>query len=193
MDKKNFLFENAELKKQNRFLRFIIFLIGVAVVIQGILVYRAGIYQKVILVPPYIEGEAYVMGKDASDSYLKEMASYVCYLRLNYSPANVGNQFNAFLKLVDSSVFGEMQKALYMVKDDVIQHKVSSSFYPDKVEVDREKKVVFVYGKLLQWVDEKTLSASEKRVFVVKYKIEGGRFYVVDFVNCGDRKEGCKI
>lgn len=193
MNKKTYLFENAELKKQNRFLRFVVFLIAVAVVIQGFLVYRAGINQKIVLVPLYLEGESFVTGKDGSDAYLREMGSYVCYLRLNYAPSNVSKQFNNFLKLVDSSIFGKMQKSLYKIKEEVIQYRISSSFYPDKIEINRAKKAIFVYGKLLQWVDEKTLTSSERKIFAIKYKIESGRFYVVDFVGCGERVDECQI
>jgi len=191
VNRKAYFEEHVNIIAQNRKLRFIVFLMAVAVIINGFFVYSAGIHQKIVLVPPYIEGEAYVYGNNAGDSYLKSMAVYVCSLRLNYTPANVKRQFGAFLRLLPPETFKSYQVELYKLKDKVLSLRVSSAFFPFKTEVNRKRKIIFVSGRLDQWTYDKEFITSEERTYGVKYAVENGRFYVVNFLYCGKNKEGC--
>ena len=192
MELKKYLDENVNLMKQLRFLRFVVFLLAVAILVNGFFVYSSGVYEKVILIPPYLEGEAYITGKDASDSYLQCMADYVCFARLNYTPANVSRQFNTFLKLLDSSIYKKYVDSLYRQKENILQLQVSSAFYPTKIRIDREKKTIFVTGFLNQWTYNKEFITSEERVYALKYRIANGRFYVTDFIGCGKSESECE-
>jgi type IV conjugative transfer system protein TraE len=192
MEFKKYLDENVNLVRQLRFLRFVVFLLAAAVVINGFFVYSSDIRHKTILIPPLIEGEAYVYGKDASDSYLKAMAEHTCFTRLNYTPTNVGKQFSAFLKLLDSSAYSVHSSALYKQKENIIQMQVSSAFFPEQVKIDRNKKIIYVSGHLSQWTYDKEFITSERRTYAVKYQINSGRFYVTDFIGCGKSISDCE-
>jgi len=188
---KNYFEENAALAKQLRFLRFVVFLLAVAVIINGFFVYSSGVNQKVILVPAYIEGEAVISGRDADDDYLKAMAKYVCFLRLNYTPANVSRQFNDFLKLLSPSVYKEVSTVLYKQKENVVQMNVSSAFNPVVIELDRNQRKLFITGKLSQWTYDKQFITDEDKTYMIKYRIDMGKFIVDGFVGCEKGKESC--
>ncbi len=193
MDRKIYFEENANLKRQLRFLRFIIFLMAIAVIIQGYFVYSSGIHQKIILIPPYVEGEAYITGRDASDSYLRAISAQVTFLRLNYNPANVEKQMTSFLQMVDNAYYKDVKPEVLKLIDNVKELKISSVFFPENFEVDRSKKVLYITGKLFQWTENKEFITGELRVYALKYKIEGGRFWVVKFIFCGDRRDSCQL
>ena len=189
---KNYLDENTNLTKQARLLRFVVFILVVAVVINGYFVYSSRVKSRTILIPPYLsEGEAYVSGKDASDNYLEAMAKYACFLRLNYTPANVSKQFNAFLKLLTPPAYKEQSGVLYKQKEDVIQMNVSSSFFPIEIEIDRANKRIFVTGMLNQWTYDKHFVTDERKTYVIEYRIDFGRFFIENFIGCGKSKQGC--
>lgn len=191
MNKERYLDERANFARQVRILRFIVFLLAVAVVVNGIFVYMSGINQRTVLVPLVAEGELYVAGNDASDSYIKAMIDLALFYRMNYSPANVRLQFNSFLKLLAPSLFGEMQKELNGIIGEILESKVSSAFYPEEVRIDREKGVVLVKGRLRQWAEDR-LYVNEERQFLIKYVVRHGKFMIENFRVCKANEE-CKL
>jgi len=187
MKSKYYLDENANLLKQLRFLRFVVFILAVAVVVNGLFVYSTRKYDKVVLLPPQLEEEAYVSYHDASESYLASMAKHVLSLRFNYTPANVSDQFNSYLKLLSSSFYPDEMKALYKIKDEVVKSHVASAFFPEKVEVNKKEKKVYVFGKLNQWTYDKKFLVDESRLYVIKYSVNAGRFVVESLVSCKNK------
>lgn len=191
MNKERYLDERANFARQVRILRFIVFLLAVAVVVNGIFVYASGINQRTVLVPLVAEGELYVAGKDASDSYIKAMIDLALFYRLTYSPASVGNQFNGFLRLLSPSYFGEMHNELNRLKNEIIENKISSVFYLDEIKIVKQERTVKMKGRLQQWAGDR-LYINEDRQIVVKYVIRHGKFMIEGLKICKINEE-CKL
>ncbi|MEM2073605.1 MAG: TraE/TraK family type IV conjugative transfer system protein [Nitrososphaeria archaeon] len=191
MNKERYLDERANFARQVRILRFIVFLLAVAVVVNGFFVYTSGINQRTVLVPVVAEGEVYVAGNDASDSYIKAMIDLALFYRMNYSPANVKVQFNSFLKLLSPSFFGEAQTELNGIVGEILENKISSAFYTEEIRIDREKRIVSIKGRLKQWSEDR-LYVNEERQVVVKYAIGHGKFMIENLKTCRANEE-CKL
>lgn len=184
---KKYMNERVQLHSVNRFLRLVIFLLTLAFIVNATVMYYAIGKNRTIIIPAGISKPVELSDNDADDTYIRYITRYITSLSLTYTPTTVLEQFTEFLKLVHPSVYGKFETAFLKQADIVRLTLVSSVFYPENIKIDRNNKVILVSGKLTQIDARGSKIRDDKVTYRIKYDIDLGRFYVVDFVEC---KEG---
>jgi conjugal transfer pilus assembly protein TraE len=178
---RKYLEEKENLKASNKFLKFFIVVIGIAVVFNSIFTYFLIKEQKVVVVPPVYSDKLFISGSDASDEYLYSMGNFISFLMLTYSPATARMQFNHFLKFCSPEAFAKFKPMLYSLADKVETAQVSSAFFPQRISVNRAEKVLEVSGLLSQWTQHQQFITNEMKKYRIKYRIQNGFFMVESF------------
>jgi conjugal transfer pilus assembly protein TraE len=140
----------------------LLFITAIALLIANILL-TAGIFyavkqHTVTIVPPKINQEFTLSNHSVDESYLKQMAEYFLYLKLNISPETVGRNYSQLLQYVDTSRYHEVQPKLIAEANRVKQQKISSTLLISKVEVSSATQQVKITGTLKKWVGSRALA-----------------------------------
>ncbi len=178
MEFKKYMSEKDNLKAANRLLKFFVVIIGIATVVNLFLASSMLSKQKIILVPPIVSSQSFILASDASDEYLVSMSRYIATLAFTYSPATARTQFDTLLKMFAPSVVAQAKNSWYDLASRIEAGGVSSAFFVTKVSVVREKRELHIQGILDQWTQEKQFITNETKVYVVKYRIENGLFMI---------------
>lgn len=170
-----YLQKSSNIFAENRLLKFSVVVLGVAVVINTIGVFKALNSQKIILVPPVINSKISVTGDKASDEYLKEFTRYALGLALTYNPSNARPQFSELLALYDPAAFQAARKDLYMLADKIESTHAASAFYINSVSHDAEKQQLQVTGSKQTYMTGEKAS-DEQKTYIIEYRFESGKF-----------------
>jgi conjugal transfer pilus assembly protein TraE len=180
---RRYLEERENLRASNRFLKFFVVVISIAIVLNSFFTYFLMKKQKVVIVPPVYSDKLFIAGSDASDEYLYSMGSFISFLMLTYSPATARIQFNHFLKFCSSpEAFTKFKPMLYSLADKIETASLSSAFFPQKISVNRAEKFLEITGVLNQWTSQLQFITNEVKKYRIKYKIQNGFFMVDDFI-----------
>ncbi|MGC9100089.1 MAG: TraE/TraK family type IV conjugative transfer system protein [Caldisericum sp.] len=179
MEFKKYIEEKAELARQNRFLRFIVFIIAVAIVINGVYVYRAAISQRVVLVPLGLTKEVYVTGNEASQEYLSELTYLFISLLYQYTPSTASSQFETALKFAHPSFYPELQRILYRRLKEINDLQITATFLIEKLEIRPQERRIKVTGTYTERIGAHS-PVSTKKEIELNYDISSGRFYITN-------------
>jgi conjugal transfer pilus assembly protein TraE len=173
-----FLQKSSNVVAENRLLKFVVVVIGVAAVINAFMTYRALNYQRTVIVPPVLKSRIEITGDRASEEYVRAFSRYFAALAFSYSPGSVKAQFDELLALYAPEVFPEEKRVLYELADRVITTRVTSVFFIGKLYVDGEKSQIEVAGQRRQYVDDRKVEDIVK-TYLIDYRISEGRFQLV--------------
>jgi len=172
---------NIQMKAQ--LYKFIAVAMAAAVVINSGYTYKMLKQQRIIIVPPGgLEEKVGVSMTSADERYLRVMTRYLSGLLFTYSPVTARGQFSELLSLYHPSKFQEAKDFLYALADKVETSHVTSIFnitnmkftvQPHGFYTTRIGGVRILYSKDAK-VEQKKVS------FVMKGKIDNGRFYMLD-------------
>ena len=172
-----FLNKKANLASENRLLKFVVLVIGIAVFVSSIGSYYALHHQQIIIIPPGVENKIIVSGNTVNDEYTRTFARYISSLAFSYNPTTVKKQYEELLTLYDSRSYPKAKTTFYNLADRVEITKVSSVFYIDKIWVDKQKRQIEVQGKRQQYMDDRKVEDKTK-VYLIGYKISNGKFKI---------------
>jgi conjugal transfer pilus assembly protein TraE len=144
--------------------------------------------EKIILLPPKLQGKVLITNDNASENYIKEMADYVVYLATNYTPQTVASRLNEFLKYVDPSVYPEVKKQVEKIAEDVKFYGKTQAFFPKEFLIDKANREVKVKGQLLKFYMDKLL-VNKEQTYVLRYRIKNGQFFITAFYPLEEKKE----
>lgn len=179
MEAKIFVQKSSNLFVENRLLKFVVGVIGVAVVINSFMVYRAVKYQRTILIPPTMTGTIeFVQGKP-SETYIKDISRKIVNLATTFSPPTARLQFDELLGLYAAQVYPSASKSWYSLASRIEASQVSSVFYMEKLFIAPDGAIE-VFGNLRQFTAETELESSQK-TYIIIYRIRDGRFEVMEF------------
>jgi len=176
-----FLQKSSNLHAENRLLRFVVLIIGITVLANTYMTYRALNSHRTIIVPPVIGSQIEFSGDKASDEYIREFTRYFCALALTYTPATARKQFDELLLLYAPEVFPDAKKLFYALADDIELAGVSNSFVIQSISIDNSKKEIKVTGQNLRYKDDKRIEDMETRKYVINYRVQNGRFMLLRF------------
>ena len=172
-----FLNKKANLASENRLLKFVVLVIGVAVFVSVIGSYYVLQHQKVIIIPPGVRTKIVVSGNIVNEEYIKAFTRYISSLAFSYNPATARKQYDELLALYDPRSYPLAKTSFYNLADKIEMTKVSSAFYIDKIWVDEQKKRIEVLGRHQQYMDDRRVE-DETKTYLIGYKISHGRFTV---------------
>ena len=211
MELKVYMDKLSNLTAENRLLKFVVAVIGCAVLANTFIMLGMTRRARTILVPPALVPPALVSpalvspalvspalvspglsakveisGDQASDGYLELMTRYVTGLALNYTPATAREQFGELLALYSPSAFPEAKKTFYALAGTVETANVSSVFTPGSIKVDRMRGVIDATGVQRQFAqDGGPLVPDKETTYEISYRISGGRFELTGFSEKG--------
>ena len=173
-----FLQKTSNIVAENRLLKFVVVVIGVAAIVNAVMTYRALNYQRTIIVPPVLKSRIEITGDRASEEYVKAFSRYIAALSFSYSPGTVKPQFDELLALYAPEAFPEGKRALYELADRVITTRVTSVFFMSKLYVDGGKNQIEMSGQKRQYVDDRKVDDLVK-TYLIDYRISDGRFQII--------------
>ena len=173
-----FLQKSSNVVAENRLLKFVVVVIGIAAVINTFMTCRALNYQRTVIVPPVLKSRIEITGDRASEEYIKAFSRYIAALAFSYSPGGVKAQFDELLALYAPDVFPEGKRLLYELADRVITTRVTSVFFISKLYVGGEKSQIELQGQRRLYVDDRKVEDLLK-TYLIDYRISDGRFQIM--------------
>ena len=164
---------------ENRLLKFVIVVMALAVAFNSLLVLRAVKYQRIVLIPPQLTGTIEFVQGRPTDSYIRDLTRRIISLGATYSPATARGQFDELLELYSPESYPAASKTWYTLAGRIEESKVSTVFYLEHIKITKNDRIE-VSGTSRQFAGD-TLIETKSETFVIDYRIEDGRFYVLAF------------
>ncbi len=189
MNVRRFLQKCSDIQAENRLLKFVVIAIGTVTVFNSFMIHKALNYQRVILVPPGLEGKVEATGDGLSEEYVRAMVRYASSLAFTYSPATARKQFDALLTLFSVDSYPQAQQTFYELAGTVETANVSSVFYLDpKIVVDTKNKTIEIEGQNRKYKDS-TLVSDTVGKYVLGYVVSNGKFQLTR-ITAGENGRG---
>ncbi|SHO52057.1 TraE/TraK family type IV conjugative transfer system protein [Desulfopila aestuarii] len=172
----DYLQKSSALFDENRLLKFVFVVMSGALCFNSLMTYRAVTYQRTILIPPKMTGEVeFVQGKP-TEKYIRDISRTIANLVGTYSPSTARENFEALLYYYAPESFPEASKNWYSLASRAEEGLVSSTFYLQNLHFD--EKTIELLGQLVQYTGNTPLE-NTTRSYLVDYRIEDGRFYLL--------------
>lgn len=179
MKKENYLDKCSNVFAQNTLLKFAIVLFGVASVVSSIVSYAALTYHTTVILPSHVDSKITISGNSADDQYIKSFTYDIMSFLLTYNPDNAEYNFGRLLLHVDPQNYETFKSRLNGFQSDIVKLGISSVFYPIKITVDPNAKIINVLGIRKQWANDLKIS-DKKSSYQIKYVIVDGRLIIQD-------------
>lgn len=163
--------------KEHGLLRFVILILTLGMLVEGIFIITLSRQQRIVLVPPGISeaGKSWVTGKNASPEYLEQMTLFLLPLVADFHPRNIDAQIPFFLRFVAPEQYGAVKTQLASQSERARRNDLSQVFYIQQVEV--KETTARATGIIRRWVG-KSLTSEEVVTYEVQYEIRSGRPFV---------------
>ena len=178
MKTKIFVQQASNFFVENRLLKFVIVVMALAVSFNSFMVYRAVRYQRVVLIPPKMTGTIEFVQGRPTDTYLRDTCRRIVNLAGTYSPATVRGQFEELLTYYAPESYPVASKEWYSLAGRIEESQVSSVFYLEKIKL--QDNMIEIFGNLKQLAGD-TLLENTSKTYLINYRLQDGRFYVVSF------------
>ncbi|MDA8089220.1 MAG: type IV conjugative transfer system protein TraE [Nitrospiraceae bacterium] len=189
MELKIYMQRLSNVMAENRLLKFVVAVIGLAVIANCFFTFNMAKHERTILVPAGLNSRVEVTDGQASDGYLDLMARYVLGLALDYTPATARQQFGELLTLYAPEAFPGARKTFYSLADTVETAGVSSAFFIGSIKVDRTTGGIEATGVSRQFAqDGSPLGPDKETTYELSYRISAGRFQLTGFGEKGGSK-----
>lgn len=163
---------------ENRLLKFVVLIIGGAVLFNTVLLSRAMNTARTILIPPGINGKVEITGGRASEEYVKAMTRYVIALSGSYTPATARSQFGELLVLYSPEAYPEAKRVFYELADRIETAHVTQAYFIQQIAVGDSQ--IEVRGVRKQFIEASRLDEA-RMSYLIDYKIEDGKFTLLGF------------
>lgn len=124
-------------------------------------------------IPPHITEAFTLSGAAVSDSYLRDMTSFLTQLRFNVTASSAIQQFNVLLGYTAPALYGELRAQLVKEVEQIKHEHLSSAFYPANFEIDNKHLSLKVSGQMKRFVGAELMSDVREH-FLVSYAYEYG-------------------
>ena len=172
----DYLQKSSALFDENRLLKFCLVCLTIAFCYNSLQVHRAVNYQRTILIPPKLSSEIeFIQGKP-NEKYIRDISRTIANLAGTWSPATARGNFEELLYYFAPESFPQASERWYSLASRAEEGLVSSSFYLEKISFD--DAVIELFGQLVQYTGNTPLE-NTSRTYLVKYRVDQGRFYVL--------------
>jgi type IV conjugative transfer system protein TraE len=173
-----FLSDFKNTKASNNFLRFLILVLVMVIAVEGAIMLNLMDKQRVIVIPINVDRKFSITGDSSSPEYVEMMVRQIVYLKENFTPETVKENFKAFLSLISPRYYNQVEEKLMNTANELIKYQISQVFFP---------KEVFVKGNTATVTGIKKIYAGEhlaeqKPVKIkISFKINQGKFEVLKY------------
>ncbi len=164
---------------ENRLLKFVIVVMALAVAFNSLLVLRAVKYQRIVLIPPQLTGTIEFVQGRPTDNYIRDLTRRIISLGATYSPATARGQFDELLELYAPESYPAASKTWYTLAGRIEESKISTVFYLEHIKITKNDSIE-VSGTSRQFAGDTPIE-TKSETFVIDYRIEDGRFYLLAF------------
>lgn len=137
--------------------------------------------QMAVLVPMNLNSPMSVSNNAVSTQYLDESAISFINLRLNFDPDTIDNNHDIILKFVSPSSYQKIKNALDVEAKLVKSQGISSSFYINKILINKKSLSAKISGMLNRSVIDKELK-SVNVTFLITFENDNGLLTLRKFV-----------
>ena len=182
----DYLQKSSALFDENRLLKFCLVCLTIAFCYNSLQVHRAVNYQRTILIPPKLSSEIeFIQGKP-NERYIRDISRTIANLAGTWSPATARENFEELLYYFAPESFPQASERWYSLASRAEEGLVSSSFYLAKISFDNS--LIELFGQPVQHTGNTPLGTTT-RTYLVKYRIEQGRFYVLSIQEKAKKRE----
>ncbi|WP_319548531.1 TraE/TraK family type IV conjugative transfer system protein [Desulfogranum marinum] len=172
----DYLQKSSALFDENKLLKFCFVCLTIAFCYNSLQVHRAVNYQRTILIPPKLTGQIeFIQGKP-NEKYIRDISRTIANLAATWSPATVRENFEELLYYFAPESFPQASERWYSLASRAEEGLVSSTFYLEKINFDNSE--IELFGQLVQYTGNTPLE-NTTRIYLVQYRIDQGRFYVL--------------
>jgi len=120
---------------------------------------------KIVLVPPNLSQEVWVMGGQTSKSYIEEWALYLSSTLLNITPETASFHHESVLKYVHPKSSGLLRKQFLEDAKNLKDNKISTSFTQKSIHIEQKSSTgkAIITGDLLTFVGSKLIEVKPKK------------------------------
>ncbi len=122
--------------------------------------------ERIILVPPQLTKQMWVMGGKVSQEYLSEMGGYVAKLFLDLSPGSFTYNHELLLSYATPESYGSLKKQFLKEAEEYTKLQLSTHFKPSEIFASPETLNVSVKGTLSRFVAGKPIGDSIETVSI---------------------------
>ena len=170
----------AKLANQIKLLSFGIAGLLACNALLGLLLWHQSDQKYIVLIPATLHQKATITQSGVSSSYLESIAMMLVNDRLNMTPSNVVGSNQHLLTFVDPNFYNAFKTQLIIDAKAILDGKISSSFYVNRVRSDSKTLVVNMSGELKRWVGER-LIGSELKHYQLKFSMSGYQLLLKSF------------
>lgn len=169
-----------KLDNEKKFFGFIIIILVLVILVQGVLNYNLITANRTIVLPPAITKEFWATDKQISESYFEQIGFYIADRVLSVSPETVDSSYISLLPFFDSN-----SESLKAVRDKlksqaefIKAEKMYQVFYPLRMYPDYNKRQIKIEGPMKKFIGELLVQESNKSYITINYEIKAGRFMI---------------
>jgi len=174
-----FFNEWDKLKVKDNINFYIIIALALVIITQTIVLVVTVSNKTIVILPPKVDKEFYVVGNTLSKSYLEQVAFYLSDRILSVSPTNANISFEIVAPFLSTNI-DEQQVIKKTLKEQaklVIAENLFQSFYPNKFFVNEKDSIMSVTGVLRKFIGDMFVQSKEQKVDY-HYKIKSGRLII---------------
>jgi conjugal transfer pilus assembly protein TraE len=178
MKKVKFFETMANKNEENNLLRFVVVILTMGLLLEGLLMAYMRKNERTVVVPSYLDRKFYVEGNKASTEYIEMMAKYSVELITNFTPDTVKERVNEFMRFISPAVYKDVSTSLLVMVDEATTYKISQYFIPQKMVMQDNN--IQIIGLLRKYTQDKELLVA-KAEYRMKFNIEQGRFVIASY------------
>lgn len=178
MKKMKFFETMANKNEENNLLRFVVVILTMGLLLEGLLMAYMRKNERTVVVPSYLDRKFYVEGNKASTEYIEMMAKYSVELITNFTPDTVKERVNEFMRFISPTVYKDVSTSLLVMVDEATTYKISQYFIPQKMVMQDNN--IQIIGLLRKYTQDKELLVA-KAEYRMKFNIERGRFVIASY------------
>ncbi len=178
MNKTKFFESMANKNDENNLLRFVVVILTIGLLLEGLLMLYMRKNEMTVIVPSYLDRKFYVEGNKASTEYIEMMAKYSVELITNFTPDTVKERVNEFMRFISPTVYKDVSTSLLVMVDEATTYKISQYFIPQRMVM--QDNSIQIIGLLRKYTQDKELLVA-KAEYRMKFYIEQGRFVIANY------------
>lgn len=178
MNKTKFFESMANKNDENNLLRFVVVILTIGLLLEGLLMVYMRKNERTVIVPSYLDRKFYVEGNKASNEYIEMMSKYSVELITNFTPDTIKERVNEFMRFVSPTVYKDVSTSLLVMVDEATTYKISQYFIPQRMVMQDNN--IQIIGLLRKYTQDKELLVA-KAEYRMKFYIEQGRFVIASY------------
>ena len=178
MNKTKFFESMANKNDENNLLRFVVVILTIGLLLEGLLMVYMRKNERTVIVPSYLDRKFYVEGNKASNEYIEMMSKYSVELITNFTPDTIKERVNEFMRFVSPTVYKDVSTSLLVMVDEATTYKISQYFIPQRMVMQDNN--IQIIGLLRKYTQDKELLVA-KAEYRMKFYIEQGRFVIANY------------